>query len=83
MVVVLSLIFGFRPQTVVALKLSDITYESVELKFTEAFQKGYSNKNKAKRRLTYPHSNFPALKTPDALGSISKAKSWGYLGVQR
>ena len=63
MVVVLSLIFGFRPQTVVALKLSDITYEGVELKFTEAFRKGYSNKNKAKRRLTYPYSNFPALKT--------------------
>ena len=61
-IVILSLLFGFRPQTVVKLDLADFDMSEHELKFTEACRKGYSTKNVPLRRVSYPFDNFPTLR---------------------
>ena len=62
MVIALSLVFGFRPQVIPNLDLSSFGITEDELKFTEAFCKGYSAKQEPMRRLGYPFQNWPGLK---------------------
>jgi hypothetical protein len=60
--VFLTLLFGFRPVTVVKMELSSMTISEEGLSLTEAFRKGYSAKTTPKRRMLFPWSNFREVK---------------------
>jgi hypothetical protein len=62
MVVVLSLLFGFRPTTVVKMELSSLNVTDEGFNLTEAFRKGYTAKTVPKRRMFIPWAGFPELK---------------------
>ena len=80
--VTLTLLFGFRPATAVALKLSDFLVSEDELVFTEAFRKGYMARRCPLRRLTYPFSNCrhvrPLLRR---FSQLCTSGTWAYLGT--
>ena len=56
-IVWLSLVFGFRPATLMKVVLKDFTVGGDGLYLTEAFRKGYAEKNNLLRRLYFPWSN--------------------------
>lgn len=59
LIVYLSLLFGFRPATVMRMNLSAIVIGEHALGLTEAFRKGYTAKNVPLRRMTIPWTIFP------------------------
>ncbi len=61
-VVFLSLLFGFRPTTVVKMDLSSIIISEEGFSLTEAFRKGYTAKTVPKRRMHIPWASFPELR---------------------
>ncbi len=61
-VVFLSLVFGFRPTTIVKMEISSINIGEEGFGLTEAFRKGYTAKTVPKRRMFIPWAGFPELK---------------------
>ena len=58
-VVILGLLFGFRPCTLYKLQRTEMTTNAEGLIFTEPFRKGYAAKSNKLRRLRYPWRTWP------------------------
>lgn len=82
-IVYLSLLFGFRPVTIVKMDLQSIERHGEGYALTEAFRKGYTAKHVPKRRMIIPWSDFPDVKFlfEHYFNLVSNAKTWSTINT--